>query len=562
MKTIITALNDPTDGISQLSSAWITPSQLHALFHKDPGLIWLEHHGAAHGFVPDESAYAFSDFITEKGRQFEATWLRHMVPGAPQVCADPCEARLPIKVQATLAHMANSESVIVQPALWWPEHQLYGVPDLIVLRSWLMKRFPTVITHIADEDADDHYVVIDLKFTSNLEERSKKTDRAFYEAQVRLYSAMLANIQNVMPQYAFLITRDRIADPWSVPVNMTNGQIVSKEIIEKCANCRSIKVNGANYTPWTHHEIVGVNAKRCDERWHTAKKIITQERIAGGALETLYYVGAKEASKIAARGYHCIADLLACDPATIDFERTGVRQRQLRAILSANRSGVVVRPANVVAPKRRRYEFYVDFEFFGNLNVNFEQEWPELQGCEMIFMVGIAWQEQGNWYERQFVATAESQDAEHAMLTEVTEFMLEQTSGHLNDPEYTALYHWSRAEKEQIVKAVCRHNLGENHVLANLPWVDLCQICEGNAVGIPGAWSYGLKEVAKALGNLDPGLDPHWPDSLGDGLSAQVMGWGSYRWKNPLVTTEMEMLKAYLSADCRALHSVLVWLRM
>ena len=80
-------------------------------------------------------------------------------------------------------------------------------------------------------------------------------------------------------------------------------------------------------------------------------------------------------------------------------------------------------------------------------------------------------------------------------------------------------------------------------------------------IGLPGAWDYRLKSVARALGQLDPALDPHWPESLDQGKNAMVLGWRAYQTAAPLETPEMALLTDYLQADCRALMSILRWLR-
>jgi len=180
----------------------------------------------------------------------------------------------------------------------------------------------------------------------------------------------------------------------------------------------------------------------------------------------------------------------------------------------------------------------------------------------MIFMVGVGWESEGAWHEHQFVAAAETQVAERELLEAFANFMMEQTDGTLADPDSTAIYHWTHAERTQIAGAIRRHDLLAEHVLGQLPWVDLCAVCEGNACAVPGAWDYGLKKFARALAQLDPALDPQWPNGLGDGLAAQVMGWHAYRDAEPLGTSEMRVLGEYLSADCRALWKVLTWMRI
>ena len=78
---------------------------------------------------------------------------------------------------------------------------------------------------------------------------------------------------------------------------------------------------------------------------------------------------------------------------------------------------------------------------------------------------------------------------------------------------------------------------------------------------IPGAWKFGLKDIAKSLGKLYPEYDPKWPGNLDAGLRAMVMGWKAYETNKPLETQEMSIITEYLEADCKALWNVLKWLR-
>ncbi len=80
-------------------------------------------------------------------------------------------------------------------------------------------------------------------------------------------------------------------------------------------------------------------------------------------------------------------------------------------------------------------------------------------------------------------------------------------------------------------------------------------------VGIPGAWGYKLKEVVSALGTHEADYRVGWPGDLAEGLRAMVMGWRAYQAANPLDTPEMRTLTAYLETDCKALWTILRWLR-
>ena len=169
--------------------SWMPASGVHPLIFEDPVLLWLEYHGAEYGFQPDTSPYDFADFITVKSQQFEQKWLQEMAPDAVRVCLSPEEGSLAARVRQTWELMQLGTPVIAQPALWWAPERIYGVPDVLAHSSWLREHFPGLLEK--DDAGPGHYVVVDLKFTTKIEESGKAKDRQSYAAQVRLYSFML-----------------------------------------------------------------------------------------------------------------------------------------------------------------------------------------------------------------------------------------------------------------------------------------------------------------------------------------------------------------------------------
>jgi uncharacterized protein len=271
-------------------------------------------------------------------------------------------------------------------------------------------------------------------------------------------------------------------------------------------------------------------------------------------------VGKQQAEALAAQGYGCLEDLLTVDPAAVLFEDLpnigATTAARIRAVLTAQRTK---KPSAIPAehvPPRAHVELFVDFEYFTNVNVDFDTQWPEMHGCEMVFMIGVGWEDEGMWRYKQFVVPAENHEGEHDMFTRFLTFLDGQG---VFDPERTStLYHWTSAEEWQSARAAERHGLGR---LRSLPWYDLQQVFHSVPVGIPGAWGYGLKEIATALGRCSPEHQVAWPEGLGAGLTAMVMGWKAYRNPDPLASYEMGLLSDYLEVDCKALCRVLDWLR-
>ena len=557
----------------QVPPDWMPASQVRPFIVGDPAVVWLEYHGAEHGFEPDTSPYAFGDFIAEKGRQFEEKWLQEMAPDAIRVCHSAQDARSADKVRETFELMQRGVPVIAQPALWWAPERVYGVPDLLAHSAWLHERFPGLLSeadstaaapYLGEAGPPGHYVVFDFKFTTKLEDSRKGQDLEIYAAQVRIYTYMLGHLQGLMPQHAFLIARDRVDDPLPVPI--ASGLDVSLD--EDLAAIRDwfvdIKINGAQYLPW-EDAIVASSLGEGDERWAAAKDTIARERTPGRDPGLLYQVGPAAKGALADLGYPSLDSLLELDPGDVPLEDCkgigGKRAAQMRAILQANRSGVPLPPPPGVVPSQRQFEFFVDFEYFTNVNVDFETQWPSLEGKEMIFLIGVGQAHQGEWRYEALMAAAEDQDHELQLFENFIDYLDAATDGAFLDASATALYHWSRAEVWQSRRAADRHQLPDDHPLRQLPWCDLQKPFLAGPGALPGAWKFGLKGVAKALGDLAPDFATHWPGDLDKGLTAMVMGWEAYQSPDPAATEEMGLLTHYLEADCQALWNILRWLR-
>ncbi|HLE15231.1 MAG TPA: hypothetical protein VI776_10820, partial [Anaerolineales bacterium] len=410
-------LTTAISGYLQVPSDWMPVSQVRPLVLEDPALIWLEYHGAKHGFQPDESPYSFLEFIAAKSRGFVGKWLQEMAPQAVWVCREAYQARQADKVRETFELMRHGAPVIGQPALWWAPERIYGAPDLIVHTTWLREKFPALgeATQGADTPGSGHYVAFELKFSTKIDSREKARNLAAYAAQLRLYTYMLGQLQGDMPRRAYLIARDRVADPLPVEIQSTLDGPLDADLVALRDQFIEIKVNGAQYAPW-NDAIVAANPANADERWRTAKDTIAREKVPGGDSALLYQVGAVAKRSLAELGYPSLAALLDQEPEAIPLEAVkglgGTKANRMRAILQANRSQSPVLPPSDLLPPRKPFEFYVDYEYFTNLNVDFERQWPGLEGCEMVFLIGVGWEQDAGWSYETLIAAGEGQRQE------------------------------------------------------------------------------------------------------------------------------------------------------
>jgi|SRR5438445_711518 len=211
-------------------------------------------------------------------------------------------------------------------------------------------------------------------------------------------------------------------------------------------------------------------------------------------------------------------EFIACGgPALIPFDQckgigNGKTAKLLRAILDANRTGKPFFPPKSVVPTPKKFEFFVDYEFFQNLNFDCQTQWPTLHGCSMIFMAGVGYEENGGFKCSQFIAETESPEAELKLLTDFVSFIEQKTGGACCDGSQTAFYHWSPAEDWQSEKAADTHKFPAGHTLRRLPWNDLRKIFLDGPAALPGCLNSSTlrKHWANLIRNTTPRGRKNW----------------------------------------------------
>ena len=550
-----------TGGNDTVPDDWMPATGMRPLQHDDPGLLWLKFHADHEGFERDPIHHAFTPFISRKAQEFESTWIGIEASEAVRAMQQDWNVRQAASFRKTLELMERKTPVIAKAALWWQPEKIYGSCDLICLKSWLFKKFPQLRPD-DHKDTPDHYVILDMKYTSNLHTYSKRDDLEKYACQMRIYSYALGHIQDYMPVRAYIVARDRIHDPIPVEINQELGKPMDKTLREYRNEYRRIKLRGERLKPWKDKEVAVNPGNQEDYPFHDAKEVILTELVKGQSLTMLPGVGNKMADALEDAGYECLADLLAKKLEDIPLENLPgfgpVMAARIRAVLKANKSNKATKIPLHVVPQKAQTELFVDYEFLSNVNCDMEKEWPRLEGTPMVAAIGVGWQERGKWRYQQFIAEAETHKAERKMFQQFQSFL--DNKGVFDDKRTSALYHYSNAEVIQTRQAIERHGRALKR-LADLPWVDLLDVFYEVPIAIPGAYKFGLKEVSTALSAYSKEHAVSWPEGLNSGQAAQVALWEAYRQDKPLETKEMILVSAYLEADVRALWCLLRWLR-
>ena len=497
--------------------------------------------------------------MLRKERQFQQRWLAEFVPDAVPVCAEESDARSAAAFRRTLELMQRRCPAIAWPALWWAPERLYGTPDLLLLAGRLRRLLDPATAPDALAALDgipaDRYVVVEIKLKSTLE--TSRIDLNILHVQAGFHAHLLARLQEQPARHAVIFCRNRIDRPLALAVEEMEERLHAVR-----QQWQHIVGEGQRLQPW-NHAAVQFDFRNRDARWTRAKALIAQHRTPGKDPTLVAHITRQHTPVLAAAGFPHLDALLACEPDRLPLDQCpgiGPRDaRRIRTVLHANRSGRPIGPARM--PPRRRFEFFADYEFFPSLNIDFERQWPTLEGLPMLFMAGCGRLAGGRFDFHCFIARTETPEGEAGLIDEWLAFLDRASNGQYLDPEQTAIYHWSSAEPVHSVKCADRLGLPAGHPLRRLPWADLERTYLNGPCAVPGAFKAGLKTVAGALEKWDPEFGQTWPGQLDAGIDAMMLGWRAYRSPNPAATPEMQLLRTYLEADCRALLQVLRWMR-
>ena len=570
---------------------------------------WLHLYGEDHGFgkdlTPDERL-DLRRFNMKQGMAFEDRVASYLGERAElvRITTDGLESRDLEKVKATFAALEAGCEIVHGGVLWNPETRTYGVPDFLIRSDVFDRLFhdhPDPYGGLASNQADSgtqggwRYVVVDAKFTtlrlfaqpapgrkppkgSLPGEINNAGSFPAYKAQLFLYNAALARLQEDAPRRAFLLGRgweqggDRGANAMERlgPVSMTAE--LADAVQTALHWVRRLRAEGRDWRVLpepSRPELRPPAPSDADWPWKRAIREIIE------ALDDpirLWQVGARKRDEAAVEGITSWRDPRAT--ATSLGVKGGTTAPMLEAILDVNRTdGPLVRPQRVTAAAetwraRSRLEFFVDFETVTDANDDFSR-FPKKSGEPLIFMIGCGHMEHGQWQFSCFVADRLTAEAEAVAIDSWIEHM-RSVRLRLGMTATPLAFHWADAERstlESAYNSACnRHNEKDWAVSHHFVWFDLLKhVVKAQPVVVRGAFGFGLKEIAKTLRGHDL-IKISWEDSPVDGQGAMVGAWHCDREAAKkgirLADTElMQEIQRYNEVDCRVMQEILDYLR-
>lgn len=594
--------NEP--GVHSPWDRWIGASRTYNFCCEDPLLDWLHRYGAASGFSPDTAAATynaetdFTQFIFEQGRAFEDRVCAHLATTRQltRICADHRDIRTRQAAESTWVAMSRGDEIIAQGALWNPQTETYGAPDLLVrsdvLHALFPKDFPAASASVGAPDLGAnpwHYVVVDVKYTTLALDKHghAKSNHVKYMVQLFVYNEALGRLQGLTPPAAFLLGRrweqlkmrgtsalERLA---RIDMDHDLGDMSLAAYAQAgCDWIRRVNRDGAGWQvlPTPSAPELWPNMRHSeDQPWHSAKRQIAD------ALEDvtiLPRVTPEKRAIAAAAGILRWTDAQCC--ASAFGITTPAYQPQVDAVITANHSptgGPIVFPAMVTANEGLwrtplAPEFYVDFETVSNLDDDLST-FPEAGGQPLIFMIGCGHLEDpadlDSWRFEIFVTNRVNEPEEARIIDEWIAHMQSVSNATGRPLAEGRIFHWSPAETSTFSSAYnsARERQPDRN-WPDLPWIDLlAKVVKAQPVTVRGAFGFGLKAIAKAM-HRHGLIQTNWADGPTDGLGAMVGAWRCEQRAAAANTSMandalMQEIKAYNEVDCRVMAEVLRFLR-
>ena len=205
-----------------------------------------------------------------------------------------------------------------------------------------------------------------------------------------------------------------------------------------------------------------------------------------------------------------------------------------------------------------KVEFYVDFETINSIGTTFQNRYRKqyifLIGCYMVTHIDSDISHIDYTY---FLTKDTSEKEERRIIQEWFEYMITN-----NKELFPTVYHWGHAEPSFL-----KHSLSLHHGIKKpfIHFIDICQIFRNDGLVVRNTWSFGLKEIAKAMYYFGY-IETKWEEDM-DGLQAMVYVWDlieninenklSCLGDSPIISNIIE----YNRVDCIVLWEIIHYLR-
>lgn len=424
-----------------------------------------------------------------------------------------------------------------------------GKIDLLVRSDYLNKL--SIDNILEDEEMFDcsgkpYYIVVDIKYSKLCLMRdnihlSNSGKCKFYKTQVYMYTQAVGKIQGYVSNYGFILGKGRIIDD-----KFMFGKINYKSIDFNYINIFQNAINWVN----TIKTNVLIYPNMCINSgvYQQEKQKICDEI---GEITSIWNVGEKERNIALEKGITNRNDINLNSSILGISGKRGIIIDNIILINNSNTELISPKYINSILYNWRDTtckNLYIDFETISSI---FFDDF-ESKKTEMIFMIGVGWEEDGVWKYTKYICNELTQEEEYNIINKFVNF--------INSFEDAKLFYWF-AEQFFWNSLLKRHsNIPETWL--NLKWCDLYKLFITEPIVIKGCYGFGLKKIAKAMYENNM-ITSYITSECDSGLDAMVNANTCYKcYKEDPVNSEiMKDIIIYNEFDCKSLWEILKYLR-
>ena len=584
----------------------IGASKVRNFFLSDPLIDWLQFYNITtiddkpkkkiknnRKYVNYSADNSFSSFIKSEGIRFEEKVYSYL-KGKYNIVkvAEYYQARDEKMFNNTIELMKKGVDMLYQPIVHDFVNETYGIPDLLVRSDKINEIFGYHILNDMEANIPSpvlgtpfHYVVIDIKYSTlylaaNGKNMKNTGSIPAYKGQICIYNNAIGIIQGYTPRYSYVLGKK-----WEFKRGKTvtkgNSFMSRLGVIDYLKYDCSYKEQVNNALTWlrlvrnegykwellptpSRRELYPNMKNEKDGGFRGIKNKLNDEL---GEITSVWMCGYKKRLLAHSKGILSWKDE-KCTSESLEFKPTKT-SKTLDAILNINRSKDIIIDIGTLKSDStwKTYngiEYYIDYE---TMNSNFGKVELEGDQCigyknnDFIFMIGVGWEEKGEWKFKCFVADNNNTKSEIKMINNFWDFINE--NNRRLDNNKNRFIHWSPAEVLSYKKLRSRLALP----LPDKNFYDLHKVLKDNFFATKGALNYSLKSIAKSMymnGLINISWDTTSPCS--NGLNAMLLAYNIYDKVRPSQTIDldepvMKDIIHYNEIDCRVLWEILSYLR-
>ena len=524
----------------------------------------------------------FTQFIMEQGIVFEKNIFNYIKENLSTLykivqVAESYESRSEEKYNMTVQYMKEGIDIIYQGVLHDIDNRIYGCPDLLIRSDHFNDIFNYNILNpnvgAPKLNSNYHYVIVDIK-SSTLHLASdgihlqNNDSMPAYKGQILIYNRLIENIQGYMPDSGYILGKKSTINSMytMATVNYNSYDMIYNNKVDKAIEwIRDMRVNGHKWylLPKPNRSELYPNMKNDDEIYSKIKMELSGRL---NEITSIWQCGYKKRQIAHSKKIYSWKDK-RCTPENLGFNE-GKMYNTLKYILETNQLNNNIRTCDLVKTTEWRnlgdnvMEFYIDFETkYDIVEQTTSIHMIDCSSNNMIFMIGIGWEEDNMWNYKNFTLEYNTIESELDMVTQMIEFVNNKVIC-MNKIE-SKFIHWTHAEPIFYNKFLNKHISIDRRVY-DISFYDLNKLFLDCNIIVKNATNFKLKMVANAMYNHKMIYTKWDSDNIcSNGLQAMYMAFMLYCDNNRIDSSNptMKHIVNYNMIDCKVMWEIFKYLR-